>query len=153
MDSSDQTRERVLELLTGTHREILSYLDQFSRANGDDKPQLSQKALELFAVHSLIMNEIVYPWIKVKKPEIANLIDRCIEQQEAATVLARSLVNRNSIDSSYEQQFAELARTIKEHTEFEQNEVFVQLGDIDVGSLAPLIKHRCEDLVRQQEAA
>ena len=148
MDPSEMNREHVLNMLSMDHKRIKDYFAQVAQAKEpQQKLSFAQTALNELAIHSALEEEIFYPWVKVKKPLIESLLDRCAEQHKLMSKLASEL--GDGTDKNYQHRFAELTQIVTDHIAFEEKEIFVQLGDLDLGSLAPILDMRRNQLMKQ----
>ncbi|HEY9789836.1 MAG TPA: hemerythrin domain-containing protein [Candidatus Obscuribacterales bacterium] len=152
MDLNNQTRQYVLKMLQLDHKRLNDYFVQFDQSYlPAHKKSFAMTALNELAVHAHLEEEIFYPYVKTAKPSVAVLIDRSVRQHASIDSLIRTL-DLDGDPDLFEKQFLELADKIKDHIRFEELQIFVQLADVDLGAIGPVLDKRRDDLMKRESA-
>jgi hypothetical protein len=146
----DETRAYVLNMLRLDHKRLIDYFFQFDQSNDlNHKKSFAMTALNELAIHSHLEEEIFYPYVRVKKPLIAELIDRCVSQHDTCDRLIAQL-DFDNMDETFERHFFQIVDAIKSHMQFEEREIFVQLDDVDLGAIAHILDMRRNELLKAE---
>jgi hemerythrin superfamily protein len=152
-DPAKQTRAYVLSMLKLDHKRLLDYVVQFDQSNdAAHKKTIVATFLNQLALHTHLEEEIFYPYVRVKQQPIKELIDRCFTQHSTVELLVKELDLEN-MDEEFERNFFQLVDALKLHITYEENEIFVQLNDVDLGAIATILEIRRNELNQQEAAA
>lgn len=150
MEPNEETRAHVLKMLRLDHKRLQDYFFQFDQSNEPThKLSFAQTALNELAIHTRLEEDIFYPFVQVQKPLIGELIDRCRQQHSVVDNLIDEL-NTSQYSAQFEKTFFQIIDQVCEHIQFEENEILIQLDDIDLGAIAPVLETRRNELLRQE---
>ena len=122
----------AIVLLKNDHKEIKKVFSQFQKA-GDGaektKGKLVDKMIELLTVHTYIENEVMYPEIRRRVPELEDDILESYEEHHVADVLVVELAALSPDSERFDAKTPALIENVEHHIEEEEDEWFPKVRE------------------------
>jgi len=117
----------AIVLLKSDHKEVRQLFREFQKA-GDGatarKGQLVNKILELLTVHTYIENEVMYPEVRARVPELEDDILESYEEHHVADVLCMELATMSPDAERFDAKVTVLIESVSHHIEEEEQDWF-----------------------------
>ena len=117
----------AIVLLKNDHKEIKKVFRDFQTAGEDateKKGQLVEKMIELLTVHTYIENEVMYPEVRKRLPDLEDDILESYEEHHVADVLVVELTAMNPDAERFDAKASVLIENVSHHIEEEEDEWF-----------------------------
>jgi hemerythrin superfamily protein len=140
----------IVQMLQMDHKRLNDYFFQFDQSNDPrHKISFAQTALNQATIHSVLEEDVFYPFVRLRKPELAPVLDRCLEQHALITRLMLDLHDEN-YSEDYEHKFFSMADELKQHMDMEEREILTRLSDVDLTPILPAMEQCRNDLFRKE---
>ena len=135
-------------MLKSDHDRVKQLFREFEHTTGQRLASARQACLEL-QVHTRLEEELFYPAARKRASgRLLELLDDALEEHEEAKFVIDRLLTKQSVDSSFEDQFSSLQQIILHHVEEEENEMF-ELAKQAIGGQADELQRQMK--VRKKE--
>jgi iron-sulfur cluster repair protein YtfE (RIC family) len=116
----------AIVLLKNDHKEIRQQFKQFQspKATAAQKGKTVKKIIELLTVHTYIENEVMYPQVRERLPELEDDVLESYEEHHVADVLVMELSMMRPTDERFEAKTTVLIENVEHHMEEEEQEWF-----------------------------
>jgi hemerythrin superfamily protein len=122
----------AIVILKNDHKEVRRLFRKFEQA-GDDadatKARLVEQILEALTVHTYIENEVVYPAIRERLPDLKDDILESYEEHHVADVLCMELAPMSPDNERFDAKVTVLIESVEHHIEEEEEEWFPKVRD------------------------
>jgi hemerythrin superfamily protein len=122
----------AIVILKDDHKAIRRLFRKFEQA-GDNadatKASLVEQILEALTVHTYIENEVMYPAIRERMPEIDDDILESYEEHHVADVLCMELAPMSPDNERFDAKVTVLIESVEHHIEEEEEEWFPKVRD------------------------
>ena len=121
----------AIVLLKNDHKEIRQQFKQFQspKATTAQKGKTVKKIIELLTVHTYIENEVMYPQVRERLPELEDDVLESYEEHHVADVLVMELAAMESTDERFTAKTTVLIESVRHHIEEEESEWFPQVRE------------------------
>jgi len=117
----------AIVLLKADHKEVRQLFREFEKA-GDGaearKGQLVNKILELLTVHTYIENEVMYPEVRSRVPDLEDDILESYEEHHVADVLCMELATMSPSAERFDAKVSVLIESVTHHMDEEEQDWF-----------------------------
>jgi hemerythrin superfamily protein len=119
----------AIVLLKNDHKEIRKQFKDFQspKATTAQKGKIVKKIIELLTVHTYIENEVMYPQVRERLPELEDDVLESYEEHHVADVLCMELAAMSPEDERFDAKMSVLMENVKHHMEEEEEEWFPQV--------------------------
>lgn len=130
----------ALTFLRNDHESVLGMIELFERGRGDGAAETrarSDYATSLVIAasqHEAVEEQFFWPAVRQALPDGDELADRALQQEDRAKRLLQQIEDFDAGSSEFEQALTEFIVVVREHIEFEQDQVwplFRQAADRD----------------------
>ncbi|WP_168704722.1 hemerythrin domain-containing protein [Gordonia paraffinivorans] len=122
----------AIVILKGEHKEIRKLFRDF-RSAGDNavktKGKIVDKIIEALTVHTYIENEVMYPEIRRRVPELEDDILESYEEHHVADVLVVELAGMSPDAERFDAKTTVLIENVEHHIEEEEDEWFPKVRE------------------------
>jgi hemerythrin superfamily protein len=122
----------AIVILKNDHKEVRRLFRKFEQAgDGADatKARLVDQILEALTVHTYIENEVVYPAIRERLPDLDDDILESYEEHHVADVLCMELVPMSPDNERFDAKVTVLIESVEHHIEEEEEEWFPKVRE------------------------
>src|SRR3954466_11092597 len=117
----------AIVLLKADHKEVRQLFREFEHAGENAtarKGQLVKKILELLTVHTYIENEVMYPEVRSRVPDLEDDILESYEEHHVADVLCMELAAMSPDSERFDAKVKVLIESVSHHIEEEEQDWF-----------------------------
>ncbi len=116
----------VLSLLMDDHKKVKRLFKEFeTEKSAATKEKLAQEACTELTVHATVEEEIFYPFLREKNPEIfGDLLNEALVEHATAKDLIAQIQNINMKDDLYKAKVTVLSEYVAHHVTEEEDELF-----------------------------
>jgi hemerythrin-like domain-containing protein len=145
-------------ILKNDHKEVRRLFRKFEQA-GDNadatKAKLVEQILEALTVHTYIENEVVYPTIRERLPDLDDDILESYEEHHVADVLCMELAPMSPDNERFDAKVTVLIESVEHHIDEEEEEWFPKvreaLGRKDLQELGVRVEEARKKAPRRPE--
>ena len=121
----------AIVLLRNDHKEIRSLFRQFQRpaATQAEKGRVVKKIIELLTVHTYVENEVVYPQVRERLPDLEDDVLESYEEHHVADVLVMELSAMRPSDERFDAKTTVLIESVQHHMDEEEQEWFPRVRE------------------------
>lgn len=116
----------AIVLLRDDHKEVRALFREFQSPNTTTARQgaIVKKCIELLTVHTYIENEVMYPQVRDRLPELEDDVLESYEEHHVADVLIMELDAMTPDDERFEAKTMVLIENVTHHMDEEENDWF-----------------------------
>ena len=117
----------AIVLLKKDHQEVRKLFTRFEKAGEDAtvaKGEIVDEIIELLTVHTYIENEVMYPQIRERVPELEDDILESYEEHHVADILTTELAAMSPDAERFDAKTAVLIENVNHHIDEEEQEWF-----------------------------
>ena len=122
----------AIVLLKQDHQQIRKAFRDFEKAGEGarkEKGQLVKRMIELLTVHTYLENEVMYPEIRKRLPDLEDDILESYEEHHVADVLCAELFAMDADDERFNAKTTVLIENVLHHVEEEEQEWFPKVRE------------------------
>ena len=122
----------AIVMLKDDHREIEKAFKAFEKAGENAnkaKGAAVKRIIELLTVHTYIENEVMYPEVRKRVPDLEDDIDESYEEHHVADVLVMELVPLSPDAERFDAKVTVLIENVEHHIEEEEQEWFPKVRE------------------------
>jgi len=147
-------QKEVLSLLLDDHRHAQALFRQFeSETAPDKKEQIAQTVCTELAVHTMLEEEIFYPYLRQADAEaFGDQLDEAVVEHASVRALIEQLQGMSPKDDLYIAKVTVLGEYVSHHVKEEENEMFpmVVKKKVDLRDILEPLKERKQALLEAQ---
>ena len=116
----------AIVLLKNDHKEIRKQFKDFQspKATTAQKGKIVKKIIELLTVHTYIENEVMYPQVRERLPELEDDVLESYEEHHVADVLVMELSMMRPTDERFDAKTTVLIENVQHHMDEEEQDWF-----------------------------
>lgn len=124
----------ALTFLRSEHESVLGMVESLERGRGlseaelQDRGHLATSLVIAASQHEAVEEQFFWPAVRRALPDGDELADRALAQEDAGKQLLQRIESAKAGSREFEQALTEFIGAIREHIEFEQNEVWPAFG-------------------------
>jgi len=121
----------AIVLLKNDHKEIRKQFKDFQnpKATTAQKGKIVKKIIELLTVHTYIENEVMYPQVRERLPELEDDVLESYEEHHVADVLVMELSMMRPTDERFDAKTTVLIENVQHHMDEEEQDWFPKVRE------------------------
>jgi len=122
----------AIVLLKADHKEVRQLFREFEKAGAGAtarKGQLVNKILEALTVHTYVENEVMYPLVRSRVPDLEDDILESYEEHHVADVLCSELAAMSPSNERFDAKVTVLIESVRHHMDEEEQDWFPAVRD------------------------
>jgi hemerythrin superfamily protein len=121
----------AIVLLKNDHKEVRGLFRDFQKPKTTpaEKGRIVKRIIELLTVHTYIENEVMYPQVRERLPELEDDVLESYEEHHVADVLVMELAAMKPSDERFEAKTTVLIENVQHHMDEEEQEWFPKVRE------------------------
>jgi hemerythrin superfamily protein len=138
----------VVDMLKADHKKVKGLFEKFESAEGREKLEIANTAIQELEVHAELEETLIYPAIR-KEIKEENMMNEAVEEHHLVHILIKELKKLKPSDKTFQAKFTVLGELVKHHAEEEEDEMLPKAEDseLDWKSLESRVMKRREVLM------